>query len=180
MNYEFYKITMLHSKQILSLRISSNLKPEPLEEITTSRSLLLTGNILLIQIPVLKNLLQSLLNLHFLLANKIRFVDRLLQIHIHLVTSGEHMTHIDILDKRLHCPAPLLDLLLGHAAGDLAGSACDSSDEAVGEAFVVVVAVVDVFDDDGFFAGVAAGEDDYDFSGFDDGHVGKLEVPVLM
>jgi hypothetical protein len=90
------------------------------------------------------------------------------------------MTHVDILHKRLHGPAPLLDLLLGHAAGDLAGSAGNSGDEAVGEAFVVIVAVINVFDDDGFLAGVAAGKDDYDFSGFDDGHVEKLEVPVLV
>ena len=85
------------------------------------------------------------------------------------------MSHIDVLDKWLHSPAPLLDLLLGHAAGDFAGSSCDSGDEAVGEAFVVAVSVFDVFDDDGFFAGVATGEDDYDFSGFEDGHFEGLE-----
>lgn len=164
---------MTHLKQILSLRISSKLKSELLEEVTTSRSLLLTGDIFLIQIPILKNLLQSLLNLNLLFPYKISFIDCLLQIHIYLVTSGEYMTHIDILNERLHCPAPLLDLLLGHATGDLAGATGDSGDEAVGEAFVVIIAVFNVFDDNSFFAGMAAGKDDYDFSGFDDGHFGR-------
>jgi hypothetical protein len=39
----------------------------------------------------------------------------------------------------------------------------------VGELFVVV-SVFNVFDDNGFLTGVAACEDDDDFSGFDDGH----------
>jgi hypothetical protein len=74
------------------------------------------------------------------------------------------MSDINVLHEWFHGTTTLLDLLLGHAAGDLAWTAGDTGNEAVGETLVVVVAVFDVFDDDGFFASVASGEDDYDFS----------------
>lgn len=158
---------------MINLTIHQNLEPKLLEEVTASSSLLLTGNILLVQIPVLENLLQCLLNLNLLLY-QVSLIHGLLQVHIDLVTGGEDVPDVDVLDKRLHGTRTLLDLLLGHAAGDLAGSTGDSSDEDVRETLVVVVAVFDVLDDNGLFAGVAAGKDDYDFSRFDDGHFDEL------
>lgn len=84
------------------------------------------------------------------------------------------MPDINVLDEWLHGTRPLLDLLFGHAAGDLAWSAGNTGDEAVGETLVVAVAIFDVFDDNGLFSGVTSGKDDYDFSRFDDGHFVRL------
>ena len=177
--YKIYKIASLGhfnadftvTKNLLSI----HLKPKLLEEVTASSSLLLTGNILLVQVPILKDFLQSLLHIHLLL-HQISLIHSLLQVHIHLVTGGEHMSNIDVLHKRLHGTRALLDLLLGHAAGDFAGSTGDSGDEAVGETFVVVVAVFDVFDDNCLLAGVTTSKDNDNFSGFDDGHFGMWGV----
>jgi hypothetical protein len=147
-----------------------SLEPKLLEEVTRSGSLLLAGDLLLVQVTFLENLLQVLLDLHLLLAHEIGLVDRLLQVHIHLVAGGEDVAYVDVLNERLHGFAPLLDLLLGHAAGDLARSAGDAGDEAMGEALVVRVALFHVLDDDGLLTGVTTGEDDNDFSRLDDCH----------
>jgi hypothetical protein len=174
MNYNI--MTQLNQSRFYCYHNPCDLEPELLEEVTASSSLLLTSNIFLIQIPVLENLLQCLLNLHLLVAKQISLIHSFLQVHINLVTSGEDMPDIDVLNKRLHGAAPLLHLLLGHAAGDFAGSAGDSGNKAVGEA-LVVVSIFDVLDDDGFLAGVTASKDDDYFSGFDDGH---FEVSVCL
>mmetsp|Transcript_11 Transcript_11/g.16 ORF Transcript_11/g.16 Transcript_11/m.16 type:complete len:185 (-) Transcript_11:72-626(-) len=159
------------SEQILLLigNIPIHLKPKLLEEITATRSFLLTGDIFLVQIPILEDLFQSLLHLNFIL-NQFSLVHSLLQVHIHLVTSGEHMTHIDVLHKRFHCAGALFNLLLGHATSDLTRATGDTGYKTVGETLVVVVTVFDVFDDDGFLASMSASKNNYNFSGFDNGH----------
>mmetsp|Transcript_1674 Transcript_1674/g.3583 ORF Transcript_1674/g.3583 Transcript_1674/m.3583 type:complete len:104 (-) Transcript_1674:99-410(-) len=81
------------------------------------------------------------------------------------------MTNVDVFDERLHGARPLFDLLLGHAAGDFAGPAGNSGNEAVGKALVVVSIFVSL-DDNGFLASVAASKDDNNFSGFENGHFG--------
>jgi len=154
---------------------SRGLEPELLEEVVRSGGLLLRGDLLLVEVAVLEDLLQVLLDLDLLVTDEVGLVDGLLEVHVDLVAGGEDVADVDVLDEGLHGLAPLLDLLLGHAAGDLAGAAGDAGDEAVGEALVVGVSVLDVLDDDGLLAGVAAGEDDDDFSGLDDGHFCEIE-----
>jgi hypothetical protein len=70
------------------------------------------------------------------------------------------MANIDIFDKGLHGSRSLFDLLLGHAAYDLAGTTGDSCDKDVGELFVIG-SFVEGFDDYGFFSCVTSCEDDY-------------------
>ena len=147
-----------------------SLEPKLLEEVSRSGGLLLAGDLLLVNVTFLENLLQVLLHLHLLLAHELRLVDRLLKVHIHHVTRGEDVTNVDVLDERLHGLTPLLDLLLGHAAGHLARSAGDASDEAVGEALIVGISLFHVLDYDGLLTGVTTGKDDNYFSRFDDRH----------
>lgn len=141
-----------------------SLESELLEEVVGSSSLLLTSNLLLIQVTVLKDLLQVLLNINLLITHKISLIDSLLQIHIDLITGGEDVTDVNVLDEGLHGLTTLLDLLLGHATGDLAWSTGDAGNEAVGETLIVVVAVLDGLDDDGLLTGVTSGKDDDYFS----------------
>ena len=158
------RFTKIFLFSLLFHRCNNPLESEPLEEIVRSSSLLLASNLLLVQVTILENLLQVLLNLNLLVTNKISLIDSLLQIHIDLVTGGEDVTDIDVLDEGLHGPGALLDLLLGHAAGDLAGTTGDTSNEAVGELLAVSVSVLDVLDDDGLLTGVTSGKDDDYFS----------------
>jgi hypothetical protein len=144
-------------------QITTSLESELLEEVVGSSSLLLAGGRLLVQVLVLEDLLQGLLNINLLVTNKISLINGLLQVHIDLVTSGEDVTDIDVLDERLHGTAPLLNLLLGHTTGDLAGSTGDTGNEAVGET-LVVVSVLNVLDDDSLLTGVTSGKDDDNFS----------------
>ena len=73
------------------------------------------------------------------------------------------MTDINVLNEGLHGAAPLLNLLLGHTTGDLAGSTGDTGNEAVGET-LVVVSVLNVLDDDSLLTGVTSGKDDNNLS----------------
>ena len=150
-------------------QVITSLESEPLEEVVGSSSLLFAGSRLLVEVLVLEDLLQGLLNINLLVTNKISLINGLLQVHIDLVTSGEDVTDIDVLDERLHGTAPLLNLLLRHTTGDLAGSTGDTGNEAVGET-LVVVSVLNVLDDDSLLTGVTSGKDDDNFSRFDDGH----------
>ena len=150
-------------------QITTSLEPELLEEVVGSSCLLLAGGRLLVQVLVLEDLLQSLLNINLLVTDKVSLIDSLLQVHIDLVTSGEDVTDIDVLNERLHGTAPLLNLLLGHTTGNLTGSTGNTGNEAVGET-LVVVSVLNVLDDDSLLTGVTSGKDDDNFSRFNDGH----------
>ena len=146
------------------------LEPELLEEVARPSSLLLAGDLLLVQVTVFENLLQVLLDLNLLVTDHVSFINSLLQVHINLVPGGEDVTDIDILDKRLHGAGPLLNLLLGHTTGDLTGSTGNSSNKAVGETLIVGVSIFHVLDDDSLLTSVTASKDDDNFSRLDDGH----------
>ncbi len=153
----------------LSSQIITSLESELLEEVVGSSSLLFTGSRLLVEVLVLEDLLQGLLNINLLVTDKVSLINSLLQVHIDLVTSGEDVTDIDVLNEGLHGAAPLLNLLLGHTTGNLAWTTGNTGNEAVGET-LVVVSVLNVLDDDSLLTGVTAGKDNDNFSRFDDGH----------
>lgn len=161
---------------LLLSQVTTSLEPELLEEVVGTSSLLLTGSRLLVQVLVLEDLLQGLLHISLLVTNKISLIDSLLQVHINLVTSGEDVTNIDVLNERLHGTAPLLNLLLGHTAGDLTWSTGNTGNKAVGET-LVVISVLNVLDDNGLLTGVTASKDDDNFSRFDDGH---FDIYILL
>jgi len=165
-NYSIQRLFSWQSRLLLFYllsQITTSLESELLEEVVGSSSLLLAGGRLLVQVLVLEDLLQGLLNINLLVTDKISLINGLLQVHIDLVTSREDVTDIDVLDERLHGTAPLLNLLLGHTTGDLAGSTGDTGNEAVGET-LVVVSVLNVLDDDSLLTGVTSGKDDDNFS----------------
>ncbi len=172
-NYSMQLTTLSRQSRLLLFYLSSqiitSLESELLEEVVGSSSLLLAGGRLLVEVLVLEDLLQGLLNINLLVTNKVSLINSLLQVHIDLVTSGEDVTDIDVLNKGLHGAAPLLNLLLGHTTGNLAGSTGNTGNEAVGET-LVVVSVLNVLDDDSLLSGVTSGKDDDNFSRFDDGH----------
>jgi hypothetical protein len=135
-----------------------------LEKVSASLGLLLTGNILLVEVPVVEELLQALLDINLSLSiDKISFIDSLLQIKIDYVTGGEDVTNIDVLDKGLHCLGTLFDLFLGHGACDFSGSSCQTSDEAVGIT-LLTVSIVKGLDDDSLLTGVTSGKDNNNLS----------------
>ena len=141
-----------------------NLEPQLLEEVVAAGSLLLTGDGLLVEVLVLKDLLQSLLNIDLSLStSEVGLIDSLLKVHVDDVSGGEDVTDIDVLNKGLHGSGSLLNLLLGHATGDLAGSSGNASDETVGET-LVVIAILDGLDDDSLLTGVASSKDDNNLS----------------
>jgi len=161
----------MYGLSIKGLSIANHLESELLEEVRRSSGLLLAGDLLLVQVSVLEDLLQILLHLNLFVSNKISLIDSLLQVHVDLVPRGEDVTHVNVLYEGLHGLGAFLDLLLRHATGDLTGATGDSSDEAMGEALVIRVAVFHGFDDNSLLSGVAASKDDNNFSGFDDGHL---------
>ena len=141
-----------------------SLEPQLLEEVVAARGLLLAGDGLLVQVLVLKDLLQSLLDVDLSLgAGEVSLIDGLLEVHVDDVSGGEDVTDIDVLNKGLHRSGSLLDLLLGHATGDLARSSGDAGNEAVGEALVVIT-ILNGLDDDGLLTGVASSKDDNNLS----------------
>jgi hypothetical protein len=153
----YFSYSTIH-KQLL------NLEPQLLEEVVAAGSLLLTGDGLLVEVLVLKDLLQSLLNIDLSLSTgEVGLIDSLLKVHVDDVSGGEDVTDIDVLNKGLHGSGSLLNLLLGHATGDLAGSSGNASDETVGET-LVVIAILDGLDDDSLLTGVASSKDDNNFS----------------
>jgi hypothetical protein len=90
------------------------------------------------------------------------------------------MTDIHILDKRLHGLRSLLDLGLGHATGDLTGTAGEASDEAVRKTLVIIVAIFIGLYDDGLLAGVTSSEDDNDLSTLcTQGRSGEIQSGML-
>ena len=135
-----------------------------MEKVSASLGLLLTGNILLVEVPVVEELLQALLDINLSLSiDKVGFVNSLLQVKIDNVTSGEDVTNIDILDKGLHCLGTLFDLFLGHGACDFSGSSCQTSDKAVGITLLTVT-IVKGLDDDSLLTGVTPGKDNNNLS----------------
>ena len=141
-----------------------SLEPQLLEEVVAARGLLLAGDGLLVQVLVLKDLLQSLLDVDLSLgAGEVSLIDGLLEVHVDDVSGGEDVTDIDVLNKGLHRSGSLLNLLLGHAAGDLARSTGDAGNEVVGEALVVIT-ILDGLDDDGLLTGVTSSKDDNNLS----------------
>ena len=141
-----------------------NLEPQLLEEVVAAGSLLLAGDGLLVEVLVLKDLLQSLLNIDLSLGTgEVSLVNDLLEVHVDDVSGGEDVTDIDVLNKGLHGSGSLLNLLLGHATGDLAGSSGDAGNEAVGEVLVVIT-ILDGLDDDSLLTGVTSSKDDNNLS----------------
>ena len=153
-----------HSRKTF-LRLLATLESQFLEEVVASSSLLLAGDSLLVQVLVFENLLEPLLDFNLALCvSEVSLVNTLLEVHVDDIPSREHMTDIHILDKRLHGLRSLLDLGLGHATGDLTGSAGEASDEAVRKTLVIIVAIFIGLYDDGLLAGVTSSEDDNDLS----------------
>ena len=153
----YFSYSTIH-KQLL------NLEPQLLEEVVAAGSLLLTGDGLLVEVLVLKDLLQSLLNIDLSLStSEVGLIDSLLKVHVDDVSGGEDVTDIDVLNKGLHGSGSLLNLLLGHATGDLAGSSGDAGNEAVGEVLVVIT-ILDGLDDDSLLTGVTSSKDDNNLS----------------
>ena len=126
--------------------------------------LLFAGDFLLVEVSVVEELLQPLL--HFNLSfgvYKIGFIDGLLQIHIDDITSGEDMTHIDVLDKWLHCLGSLFDLGFGHAASHFPWVSCQTCNQAMCKA-LVAVAIVKGLDHNGLLASVTTRKQNYNFT----------------
>lgn len=141
-----------------------SLEPQLLEEVVAASSLLLAGDGLLVEVLVLKDLLQSLLNIDLSLgAGEVSLINGLLEVHVDDVSGGEDVTDIDVLNKGLHGSGSLFNLLLGHATGDLAGSSGNASDEAVGE-MLVIITILDGLDDDSLLTGVTSSKDDDNLS----------------
>jgi hypothetical protein len=140
------------------------LESKLLEKVSASLGLLLTGNILLVEVPVVEELLQALLDINLTLSiDKVGFINSLLQVKIDNVTSGEDVTNIDILHKGLHCLGTLFDLFLGHGACDFSGSSCQASDEAV-RVTLLTVTIVKGLDDDSLLTGMTPGKDNNNLS----------------
>jgi len=148
-----------------------HLETQFLEEVTRSSSLLLAGNLTLIQVSFLEYLLQILLNLHLLLAHEqVRLVDGLLQVHIDLIPGGEYMPDVDVLDEGLHRLGTFFDLLLGHAARHATRTACDPGHETVRETLIVGISLFHVLNDHGLFTGMTTGQDDDYLARFNNCH----------
>lgn len=149
------------------------LESEFLEEVVASGGLLLACDSLLVQIPILENLLQTLFNIHLPVSiGKFGLIDNFLQIHINNITCGEDVTDVDVLDKWLHHLGSLFDLFLRHRSGDLARSTLNPSDEAVGET-AVSTSIFNVFDNHGLLSGMASSKDNYYLSTFCEGLRGQ-------
>lgn len=141
-----------------------NLEPQLLEEVVAAGSLLLAGDGLLVEVLVLKDLLQSLLNIDLSFgASEVSLINGLLEVHVDDVSGGEDVTDIDVLNKGLHGSGSLLNHILGHATGDLAGSSGDAGNEAVGEVLVIIT-ILDGLDDDSLLTGVTSSKDDNNLS----------------
>mmetsp|Transcript_1268 Transcript_1268/g.1820 ORF Transcript_1268/g.1820 Transcript_1268/m.1820 type:complete len:91 (+) Transcript_1268:279-551(+) len=80
------------------------------------------------------------------------------------------MTDINVLDERLHLGS-LLDLLLGHALGDLACWAVNSSNKAVAETVLLAggILIVRLYNNS-LLTSMASGKDNNNFSALQDGH----------
>jgi len=155
-----------------SLNTASSLESQLLEKVTAALGLLLASHLLLVEVPVVEELLQALLDINLSLGiHKISLIDSLLQVDIDNITSRENVTDIDILDKRLHCLGSLLDLFLGHCLCDLTGVSCQTSNEAVGVT-LFAVAVVKSLDNDSLLTGVTPGKDNNNLSSLCNGRGG--------
>lgn len=143
-----------------------SLEAKFLEKVRWSSSLLLTGNSLLVKVPVLKDLLQSLLNINlFRLINQVSLIYTLFQIHINSVSGGEDVTNIDVFNKGLHGSRSLLNLLFGHAAGDLTRTTGNSSNEAVWE-LLFIRSIIEGLDYYGFLSCETSSKDNNYLSAF--------------
>jgi hypothetical protein len=152
---------------------SCSLESKLLEKVSASLSLLFTGNILLVEVPVMEELLQALLDINLSLSiDKIGLINSLLQVEIDNITSGENVTNIDILDKGLHCLGSLFDFFLGHGACDFSGSSCQTSNEAVGVT-LLTVAIVKGLNNDSLLTGVTSRKDNNNLSSL---YRGKKEI----
>jgi len=158
-------LSMVTFVQNIKKQYGTSLESQFLEEVRASLCLLFTGDFLLIHVTVIENLLQSLLDLNLLFGvYQFGFIDGLFQININDVTSGEHVTNIDVFDEWFHRLGSFLYLFLGHGLGHLTRISCQTGHQAVREALVAVT-VFERFNDYGFLTGVASGKDNYNFSG---------------
>mmetsp|Transcript_5896 Transcript_5896/g.7990 ORF Transcript_5896/g.7990 Transcript_5896/m.7990 type:complete len:218 (-) Transcript_5896:154-807(-) len=73
---------------------------------------------------------------------------------------GEQVGVVDVLDERLDLRLAV-ELLLGHSLGDLLGGALDAGDKGVAE-LAVLLALIDLLDNDSLLARVSACEQDHD------------------
>jgi hypothetical protein len=130
------------------------LESQLLEEVCATLCLLLARHILLVNVSLVEHLLEALLDIDLSLRlHQIGFVNCFLQINIYSITSREHMAHIDVLDKGLHCLGSLFHLLLAHGLGDFSGRASQASHQAVCES-LVGIAIVKSLDDNALLTGV--------------------------
>jgi hypothetical protein len=126
--------------------------------------LLFAGNFLLVQVSVVKELLQVLLHVDLALrVDQVGLVDCLFQVQVHHVPGGEDMANVHVLDEGLHCLAALLHLLLGHRLRDLPGVPCQAGNEAVREA-PIRVAIVKGLDNNSLLTSVTPLKDNYNLS----------------
>ena len=75
-------------------------------------------------------------------------------------SSGQQVSVVDELHERLDLSLAL-NFLVGHSLGNLLGGPLDTSNESVSE-LSVLLAFVDLLDDDSLLTGVSASEQDHD------------------
>mmetsp|Transcript_16649 Transcript_16649/g.30287 ORF Transcript_16649/g.30287 Transcript_16649/m.30287 type:complete len:114 (+) Transcript_16649:50-391(+) len=113
MNILLTHAVLWHFVSLLFIQSSVCLEAEFLEEVVASCGLLLASDILLVEVPVVKEFLKSLLHIHLLFwVGQIGLLDNLLEVHVDRVPGGKDVTDIHVLDKGLHGSRPLFHLLL--------------------------------------------------------------------